>query len=77
MLLESLVLEQVLSPLLGKTSYYHMLKSIHLRLSYSILPVSAAVYGQIALVMTSGAAIGAYISKRMAITGTVQLSLVQ
>jgi NAD(P) transhydrogenase len=38
-----------------------------------ILHVPAAVFGQIALVTTSGAAIGAYISRKMAITDLPQL----
>lgn len=38
-----------------------------------VLHVPAAVYGQIALVGTAGAALGAYISKRMAITDLPQL----
>jgi NAD/NADP transhydrogenase beta subunit len=36
---------------------------------HSILHVPAAVFGQIALVTSAGAGIGAYIARRMAITG--------
>lgn len=39
-----------------------------------ILHVPAAVFGQIALVTTAGASIGAYIAKKMAITGILPLS---